>query len=792
MSVVCSSAGKYLINRRMFLASVSATALLLPATARGFPAGTRSPVPLGDITLKPSVFNSLVETNRSVLFALSPDRLLHNFRLSAGLDPKGPVYGGWEKRGIAGHSLGHYLTALSIFSARGDEDARQRASYIVQELKACQEAHGDGYVGGTTVERAGEEVDGKIVFEEIRNGDIRTSGFDINGGWVPLYTWHKIQAGLVDAYRLAKIDDAMPVLLGMATYLAEVLEPLSHAQMQELLAAEHGGLNETYADLYALTGNERWLHLAERIRHEAVLDPLAQSENNLTGLHANTQIPKVIGLARLYELTNKQAYADTSSFFYRTVLDHHTYVIGGNSEREHFTPPDVIAAALTDRTCEACNSYNMLKLTRHLWAREPDARYFDEYERTYINHILAHQHPETGMYVYFMPLRSGSRRTYSTLEDSFWCCMGSGMESHAKHGDSAFWQDGGETFFVNLFMPADVHWQNGGMAFSITTDFPYDDRIRLTITEAGRDARTLAVRLPEWSAAPEIHVNGDPIEVSPGPGYARIQRSWRIGDVVDVHLPMHLRIEPAPDNEQLVTFLHGPLVLAARIEEDSETGGVLAPALVTEDPVSAAVRITDSPATYRLESAAPGPLTLTPFFDQYDNRTAVYLPLFTRAEWIEREQGYREEQAAFRELERRTLDVIYLGEMQPERDHNFRTNQSDVIVNGGRTGRTAWWGQGNFIEFELAVTEGPAVLQAVYWGEETGKDFKIMVEGEVIARERRETTPSRSFVLTQYVIPETLTRGRERIVVRFETVGSDAPVYEVRTLRPDTAGALEK
>jgi DUF1680 family protein len=245
------------LNRRAFLASASILALASSKIALAQSRAGRRSLTLGDISLKPSVFRNAVETNRRVLFALEPDRLLHNFLRSAALSPKGEIYGGWEGRGIAGHSLGHYLTALSIMAARGDAEARHRAAYIVSELAACQRAHGDGYVGGTTVERDDAIVDGKIVFEEIRRGEIRTSGFDINGGWVPLYTWHKVQAGLIDAYRLARIGDALPVLLGMAGYLAEVLEALDDEQMQGLLAAEHGGLNEAYADLYGLTRHAR-------------------------------------------------------------------------------------------------------------------------------------------------------------------------------------------------------------------------------------------------------------------------------------------------------------------------------------------------------------------------------------------------------------------------------------------------------------------------------------------------------------------------------------------------------
>ncbi|MBB4659689.1 glycoside hydrolase family 127 protein [Parvularcula dongshanensis] len=772
------------VDRRAFLISTSAVALAGSTLAAAKGVESLQAVPLEDVALTPSIFSRSVETNTRVLLELEPDRLLHNFRKFAGLEPKGELYGGWEARGIAGHSLGHYLTALAITAQRGHAEARDRVRYIVAEMAACQIAHGDGYVGGTTAERDDEIVDGKVIFEEIRRGDIRTSGFDINGGWVPLYTWDKVQTGLIDAYRLAGEEAAMPVLIGMAGYLADVLDQLDDEQMQTLLAAEHGGLNGAYAELYALTGEKRWLALAERLRHRAVLDPLSRGQDILPGLHANTQIPKLLGLARLHELTGEDAAGDTARFFYRTVTDQHSYVIGGNSEREHFRAPGVIAEAITDRTCEACNSYNMLKMARHLWQWEPDAKLFDEYERTYINHILAHQHPVSGMYVYFMPLRSGSRRTYSTLENSFWCCMGTGMESHAKHGDSAFWQQGGEAFYINLFVPAEVRWREGDMRLRMETDFPRDETVSLVVEDAPRRARTLAVRLPGWCEAPHVTLNGERVPVEPGPGYARLARRWKPGDRIEARFPMRTTVERTPDDESMIAFLHGPLVLAADLGPDDRSV-VLPPALVTADAERSLEPIDSEPFSYRLTGAVPEPIVLRPFFDQYDNRTAVYFPRFTAEAWKQKEVAFRAEQKAQRALEARTFDVIYLGEMQPERDHDFEASHADVIAFGGRNGRTAWWGVGNYIQFDLAVGEGPVVLRALYWGEETGKDFDISVDGTTIARERRDTPSASEFVAVDYEVPDELTRGKSKVTIRFQTRGSDAPVYEVRTLLAD-------
>lgn len=774
-----------MLTRRLFLGSASVLALAGPAFARIVvdekPIKTR-PLPLSAVRLKPSVFLDAVETNRRYLLSLSPERLLHNFYKSAGLPPKGETYGGWEARGIAGHSLGHYLSALSLLYAQtGEAAVRDRLRNIVAEMARIQTAQGDGYVGGTTVERDGKMVDGKIVFEEIRKGDIRTSGFDINGGWVPIYTWHKVHAGLIDAVRLGDVPQAMPVMLGMAGYLATILEGLDDAQMQKLLAAEHGGLNDSYAETYALTGNPRWRRLAERIYHQKVLAPLAAGKDDLPGLHANTQIPKLIGLARLYELTGEQRHADAARFFHKTVAEHHSYVIGGNSEREHFGPPDQISTRITERTCEACNSYNMLKLTRHLYGWQPDAALFDYYERIHLNHLLAHQHPETGMFVYFMPLSAGARRTYSTPEDSFWCCVGSGMETHAKHGESIFWHDDA-ALFVNLFIPSMAEWKERGLKVELDTNYPFSEQVALKVTKAPRTATAIALRLPGWCDAPKLTLNGEPQAIDRATGYARLERRWRVGDRIELTLPMRVRTEPTPDDPRTLAWLSGPLVLAADLGPAAQPFEGPAPVLVSDDPAAALVPIAAAEHRFRLAGARPQALTLAPFFRQYDRRTAVYFPRFTEAQWKTEEAAYGIAQRAKAALDARTIDVLHLGEMQPERDHDYRSNHSDLFSWGGRSARQIPWGVGNYMEFTLAVRPGPVLLSALYWGEEVNKNFDISVEGTRIANERRATPPVKRFVGVDYPIPEALTRGKDKVTVRFETRGSDAMVYEARTL----------
>lgn len=351
-------------TRRQLLAGAAMMAALA-AAGPGFAAkistslpANAKPLPLDKVRLRPGPFAHAVETNRTYLLSLSADRLLHNYRTNAGLEPKGEVYGGWESDTIAGHTLGHYMTALALTHAQtGCTECRDRLVYIVDELQTIQNAEGDGYVAGFTRKRKdGEVVDGKEIFPEIIAGDIRSGGFDLNGCWVPYYNWHKLFNGLFDAQTHCGIDKGIPIAVGLAGYIDNVFAALDDDQVELMLSCEYGGLNESIAELYARTGNDRWLKLANRIYDHRVLDPLRAGEDKLANFHANTQIPKLIGLARLYEVSGSQKDQFAARYFFDRVTNHHSYVIGGNADREYFFEPDQISRHITEQTCEHCNS----------------------------------------------------------------------------------------------------------------------------------------------------------------------------------------------------------------------------------------------------------------------------------------------------------------------------------------------------------------------------------------------------------------------------------------------------
>ncbi|PLR25194.1 glycoside hydrolase family 127 protein [Caulobacter zeae] len=745
------------------------------------------PVPARHIALKPSIFSRAQDANRAYLVSLSPDRLLHNFHKGAGLPVKAPVYGGWEAQSIAGHTLGHWLTACSLQVAHtGDPVLRERLAYTVAELARVQAAHGDGYVGGTTRWGQDDPVGGKQVFEELRRGDIRSSRFSLNDGWVPVYTWHKVHAGLLDAHELAGTPGALDVAVGVAGYFAGVIDGLSDEQVQKILVTEHGGINEAYAQTYALTGDKRWLKVARRLRHKAVLDPIAAERDALAGLHANTQIPKVIGLARLHEVAGDDpGEAIAARFFHRAVTRDHSYVIGGNSDREHFGKPRQIARHMAETTCEACNSYNMLKLTRHLWSWKPDGALFDYYERAQLNHIMAHQRPGDGRFVYFMPMAAGGRRSYSTYEDSFWCCVGSGMESHAKHADSIWWT-GGETLYLNLFIPSRLDLPDGDFAIDLDTAYPAGSKIALTIARAPHGEREIALRLPAWCANPQVRVNGRLLGAGGGDGYLRIRRRWGAGDRIELSLPAHLRAEPTPDDPNLTAFVSGPLVLAADVGLADRPFERAAPALRGEGPPAGLLRkLGRDEHTYVGRTVQGEPVVFTPFYAQYDNRTAVYLPTFTKARWAAEGKAFLAAEEARIDTVARTVDTVYLGEQQPEVDHRVAAANGEIIQLNGRSGRKLNPG-GGWLEATLARRAGPLTLQLVYWGADVGQSARVLADGAPVGVFTTPAGKRDGFFAVDLPLPPGAAPARVRIEA---DGGKPVVVYELRVMAGGGASA---
>ncbi|NQV31428.1 MAG: glycoside hydrolase family 127 protein, partial [Phycisphaeraceae bacterium] len=582
------------------------------------------PFALEDVQLLDGPFKHAQDLQGEWLLALEPDRLLAWFRKEAGLTPKAPVYGGWENRGVAGHCLGHYLSGCSLmFQSTGDSRFLDRVNIVVSELALCQAANGNGYLAAIP--------GGKAVFQQVARGEIRSAGFDLNGSWVPLYTLHKLFAGLVDAYRLCGNEQALVVNQTLADWLERTLRNLNHDQMQKILACEHGGMNEALADLYADTGQRRYLILSRRFHHETVLDPLVRREDRLNGLHANTQVPKLIGLARRYELTGDIQDRTGAEFFWDRVVNHHSYCTGGHCLNEHFGEPDRLNDRLGVNTTETCNVYNMLKLTHHLFQWDAEAQTADFYECALYNQILSSHHPGDGRVVYNLTLEMGGFKRYQTKFDSFTCCVGSGMENHAKYGSDIYFHSD-DALFVNLFIASKLTWQDKGLTLTQETAFPDTPRTTLVVNCDQPVALALRIRRPYWiKRGFAVTVNGESVAVTSTPSsYAVIQRTWKDGDRVVVSLPMSLHTHPMPDNPDRVAVMFGPLVLAGDLGPENNPAADRPNFVPVFVPGDRDLRewikpVPDQPCTFKTVNAGkPHDVVFKPFFRVHGRRYSVY------------------------------------------------------------------------------------------------------------------------------------------------------------------------
>ncbi len=519
---------------------------------------------LRDVRLGAGPFLDAQKLDEAYLLELEPDRLLHNFRVNAGLLPKGEVYGGWESVEpwiwirCHGHTLGHYLTAAAcMFESTGDARFAERVDYIVTELAECQAKTGgwlsafpDG-IAPLTASVAGKEFAG-----------------------VPWYTVHKILAGLRDAHAHRGSAQAFELWVRFTDWIDALTRDIAIPDFQKMLDREHGGMNEVCADLFAITKEPRHLALAQRFCHMALLTPLAENRDALDGLHANTQIPKVLGFNRIGELTANDRLLRASRFFWTTVVSERSYVTGGHGDVEHFFPKTEFAQRLdSGKTMETCCTHNMMRLSRALYSRDTDPGYIDYFERALFNGILASQDPETGMNTYFQSTRPGYVRLYHTPFDSFWCCTGSGIENHARYGENIFAHVRGD-LAVNLFISARLDWRERGMTVTQETRFPDSDTTTLTFSGGKTQVFKLHLRQPSWCPVMTVSVNGRRKATARSPGsYHRLERKFRPGDVIEVRMPMALRAEPLPNAPDHVALVYGPIVLAGRMGTEGLTPG---------------------------------------------------------------------------------------------------------------------------------------------------------------------------------------------------------------------------
>lgn len=755
-----------------------------------------------DVKLLPGIFKDAENTDMAYIMALEPDRLLSPFLREAGLKPKAKSYPNWENTGLDGHIGGHYLTALALlYASTGDKSVLSRLNYMLSELKRCQDQNGNGYIGGVP--------ESKQLWASVASGNAKAGAFSIDKGWVPLYNIHKTYAGLRDAYLFAHSELSKSMLVKFSDWMLTMTAKLDDNQIQNLLTSEHGGLNEVFADVSVITGDPKYLELARKFSHQVIMEPLARKQDQLNGLHANTQIPKVMGFERIASINGDSSYHRAASFFWETVVGHRTSVIGGNSVREHFHPSDDFSSMInSEEGPETCNSYNMLKLTKMLYEKEGWEKYIDYYERTLYNHILSTQHPQKGGFVYFTPMRPGHYRVYSQPETSFWCCVGSGMENHAKYGELIYAHTD-RNLFVNLFIPSKLKWKEKGLVLSQETLFPDRETTSLTIESVKNPDFKLNIRYPAWVAAGAltIRVNGKTEEFKAGPAsYVSLSRRWKKGDKITVTLPMRTTTEQLPDGADYVAVLHGPIVLAAKTDTlnmdglfaDDSRGGHIAkgkkyplqdmPFFVSSNAdITAQIKpIAGKSLSFSTANliypAKDQSMELIPFFRLHSSRYVIYWQKVTPEKLQVIQQEIAKEEAVKQKLEAATVDVVNPGEQQPESDHFIESENTTT----GLTNNRHWRAAKGWFSYKMRNKNNEAgKLQVTYLGSDKNRRFKITVNNEEIASLNLNGSNDDDFYTVDYDIPESIVKSSALLTVKFiaEKDSETAGIYELRLMK---------
>lgn len=585
-----------------------------------------TPLPLGDVRLLEGRFKDNMDRDARWILLIDVDRLLHSFYNNAGVyaGREGGYmtvkkYGGWESLDceLRGHTTGHLLSATSLmFAATGDDQFKLKGDSIVNGLKRVQDTFGNGYVSAFPEELINRNIKGQSV-------------------WAPWYTLHKILAGLIDQYLYADNSTALEIAVKFGDWIYNKLSPLDEETRKLMICNEFGGINDALYSLYAVTGNDRYREMAEFFYHNDVIDPLKQKDGNMGTKHTNTFIPKTIAEIRRYELLGDEESLNLTRFFWDEMMANHTFPTGSLSDKEHYFAPQDFSKHITGYTGETCCTYNMLKLARHLYCLSPDAAIADYIETATYNHILGQQDPESGMVCYFLPLATGTHRVYSTPENSFWCCVGSGFENHAKYAENIYFKDD-NSLYVNLFIASKADWEEKSLSLIQTSTFPHDNALSMSVSAEKPVKASLKLRNPGWMKNGKVKINGKSVKADSKDGYFVLDRKWRDGDRIEVTFDTELATVTAPDNKSIGMVKYGPIVLAGRLG----TEGMQAPAPFSDPSKyndyytydfhipSSLKEISLSPSelkkTGNLTWETPSGIRVEPFFDVHRERYVVY------------------------------------------------------------------------------------------------------------------------------------------------------------------------
>lgn len=746
--------------------------------------------PLGDITLLDGPLKHARDLNVQVLLKYDCDRMLAPYRKEAGLQPRKPSYPNWD--GLDGHVGGHYLSALAINAATGNEECRKRMEYMISELQLVLDANNQrpeawchNYIGGVP--------NSAKMWTAFSKGDFGP----YFGTWAPFYNIHKMYAGLRDAWLYCGNEQAKNLFLKFCDWAVDITRDLNDGQMEKMLGNEHGGMNEVLADAYAITGEQKYLDCARRFSHRMLLVPLENGKDCLDNMHANTQIPKVIGYQRIAELAHDVQYHNASEYFWEIVTRQRSLAFGGNSRREHFPTKENCIDYINDIDGpESCNTYNMLKLTENLNRVKPDGMYGDFYETAMFNHILSAQHPQHGGYVYFTSARPRHYRNYSAPNEAMWCCVGTGMEDHGKYGQFVWTHDKGvkaedDALYVNLFVASELNWKNRKMVIRQQTAFPYAETSVVEVAK-GKGTFILKVRKPSWCENFTVKGVGFDADSYEENGFVCMKRKWKKGDHVKISMPMHAYIKPMINVPQYVAIMYGPILLGMKTGTEDMRGLIAdgsrfgqyaggkklaldeAPILLPKHLDDIAKNLKPVPAkplhfklATHMENTIDG--ELQPFFEIHDSRYMMYWLALGENDYKAYMQKLADEEKARQALEARTVDKVNPGEQQPETDHRMETDDSNKGNTEGIFFRDAK--DGHYFSY-LMQTKGETnlSLQLKFWGQDEWRtsEFDIYVNDKLLCSvnnsHRWRTT---QFKTVDYAIPSEFVKGKKEIRVKF-------------------------
>jgi len=728
----------------------------------------------GQVSLLDGPFSASMEMEKNYLASLDVDRLLAPYLREAGLEMKAENYPGWETT-LPGVALASFMSGASrVYAQTGDTIFLGKLKYILDELERCQ-VEADGYLLGC---KGGQALFKKLTedgyFEGFNDGSA--------GHAVPFYVMDKVFAGLMDVYNICDLPRALIIADRLAEWLEEVMKKLSDQAMDEIMKVEYGGMNRVLAEMYILTGKKEYLRMSERWQDKEVTVPMTRGEDVLTGKHANTQFPKMAGLAVRYPYTGKSTDLFGAKFFWNRMVNHSSYATGGNSEGEEFSDPDMLAHTLTQFTEENCNEYNMLKLTSLLYCVEPEVEYADYTERTLWNHILAAQHAHDGRVCYYLPLMPGAERDYQTLYTVFTCCVCTGMDSYVRHAEYIYAYDD-SSLFVNQFIASWVDWEEQGVRIMQETDFPNSDIVTLKIESETPSAFRLKIRDPYWLASDmEIKLNGKLIDTDVRDGYLEISRQWNNGDELELHLPMSVRTESLAGDDKLVALFYGPILLSAELDplfaRDLVEGDEAPMLLVTGKEAGEWLKPAGSPLEFITRIAVPEEFRIIPFFRNKAGNYTVYFQAGDKHDWLERQEAVEDRRSKAQHIDRRTRDQVFIGNEENEKEHGIQGSSYLGKGNKGINSDLSWRTGTDSLGFSYRMRLGDASPNIVYLqfmgpAHYENWDCRIMadtIQLEKFTRGKEKSSPM--LITREYEIPGGYSNRKDSVRIRFIPSGS--------------------